>query len=46
MILACAIENGIEILLSEDMQSGQRIFDMVKIINPFPKRYFKLDLPH
>ncbi|OUJ02958.1 PIN domain-containing protein [Acetobacter malorum] len=37
MILACAIENGIETLLSEDMQNGQKIFDMVTIINPFQK---------
>lgn len=37
MILACAIENGIEILLSDDMQNGQKIFDMVTIINPFQK---------
>ncbi|MFT8781909.1 PIN domain-containing protein [Acetobacter syzygii] len=35
MILACAMENGIETLLSEDMQNGQRIFDMMTIINPF-----------
>ncbi len=37
MILACAIENGIKILLSDDMQNGQKIFDMVTIINPFQK---------
>lgn len=35
MIIACAIENGIETLLSEDMQDGLRVFDMATIRNPF-----------
>jgi predicted nucleic acid-binding protein len=35
MILACAIENGLETVLSEDMQDGLRIFDMATIHNPF-----------
>ncbi|MBS1050234.1 PIN domain-containing protein [Gluconobacter japonicus] len=35
MILACAIENGIETVLSEDMQDGLSIFDMTMIRNPF-----------
>lgn len=35
MIIACAIENGIETVLSEDMQDGLRIFDMAVIRNPF-----------
>ncbi|GAB0118714.1 PIN domain-containing protein [Acidisoma sp. 7E03] len=35
MILACAIENGLETVLSEDMQDGLRIFDMATIRNPF-----------
>lgn len=35
MILACAIENGFETVLSEDMQDGLSIFDMTIIRNPF-----------
>ncbi|MFT9449192.1 PIN domain-containing protein [Gluconobacter japonicus] len=35
MILACAIENGLETVLSEDMQDGLSIFDMTIIRNPF-----------
>ena len=35
MILACAIENGLETVLSEDMQDGLSIFDMTMIRNPF-----------
>jgi len=35
MILACAIENGHETVLSEDMQNGLSIFDMTTIRNPF-----------
>ncbi|MGY8604661.1 PIN domain-containing protein [Gluconobacter cerinus] len=35
MILACAIENGLETVLSEDMQDGLSIFDMAIIRNPF-----------
>ncbi|EHH68150.1 PIN domain-containing protein [Gluconobacter morbifer] len=35
MILACAIENGLETVLSEDMQDGLSVFDMTVIRNPF-----------
>lgn len=35
MIVACALENGFKTLLSEDMQDGQKVFDMVTISNPF-----------
>lgn len=35
MILACAIENGLETVLSEDVQDGLSIFDMTIIRNPF-----------
>jgi len=36
MILGCAIENGIDTVLSEDMQDGQEFFSgLVKVINPF-----------
>lgn len=35
MILACAIENGLETVLSEDMQDGLSVFDMITIRNPF-----------
>ncbi|BCI66014.1 ribonuclease VapC [Acetobacter aceti] len=35
MIVACAYVNGIETVLSEDMQNGQVIFDTVRIVNPF-----------
>ncbi|MFT9349158.1 MAG: PIN domain-containing protein [Gluconobacter japonicus] len=35
MILACAIENGLETVLSEDMQDGLSVFDMTIVRNPF-----------
>ena len=35
MILACANENGLETVLSEDMQVGLSIFDVAIIRNPF-----------
>ncbi|WP_252348829.1 PIN domain-containing protein [Gluconobacter sp. P5E10] len=35
MILACVIENGLETVLSEDMQARLSIFDMTIIKNPF-----------
>ncbi|KXV01359.1 hypothetical protein AD929_06470 [Gluconobacter potus] len=35
MILACAIENGLETVLSEDMHDGLSVFDMTTIRNPF-----------
>ena len=35
MIIACAIENGIDTVLSEDMQDGLKVFDMTTIRNPF-----------
>ncbi len=35
LILATALENGCDILYSEDMQHGQIIENQIKIINPF-----------
>ncbi|CAM3194024.1 PIN domain-containing protein [Komagataeibacter xylinus] len=35
MIVACAIENDLEKVLSEDMHNGLRVFDMTVIHNPF-----------
>ena len=35
MIIAAALENGNNILYSEDLHSGQKIENKLKIINPF-----------
>jgi predicted nucleic acid-binding protein len=35
MILATALENGCNIIYSEDMQNGQIIENQLTIINPF-----------
>lgn len=37
LILSSAVENGCTIVFSEDMQNGQLIENMLKIINPFLK---------
>jgi len=35
MILGSAIENGFETVLSEEMQDGLKVFDMLTVLNPF-----------
>jgi len=35
IILGSAIEHGFETVLSEDMQDGLKVFDMLTVLNPF-----------